>query len=310
MNHKIQGLVTDVQRFSLHDGPGIRTTVFFKGCPLRCFWCHNPETWSVKPQILYHGERCTCCGACSEVCPGVMHLMQGGEREFRHEYCNKTEECIAACNYGGLELTGKWWNPEKLFFELTKDITYYKKSGGGITLSGGEPLLQWKFCSVLLKMCKDAGLHTAIETSGYWEWNHFSSLLPFLDMVIMDIKLMDDGLHKKATGMSNQLILENALRLEETGIPILIRTPVVPGVNDNEEAITLIAEFIKPFRHLMYYELMQFHSMAKKQISKPWTKLQGFRTFKAGRCQDAGLGPMCRLYETCGCENRLKSHLI
>lgn len=256
------GLITDIQNFSIHDGPGIRTSVFLKGCPMRCFWCHNPETWSIIPEVQYFEEKCTGCGNCSKICPGVMKTDKEGKREFVHALCTLPENCSEECNYDALELRGKWWSPVDLFNVLIKDIAYFRNSGGGITLTGGEPLLQHEFCLEVLKLCKSAGIHTAIETAAYCKWEDLKSLLPWLDLVIMDIKHMDDDIHKKCTGVSNKIILENALKLNETGIPLLIRTPVVPGINDNPEDIGNIAEFIKDFKNLTGYELMPFHNMA------------------------------------------------
>lgn len=257
------GLITDVQHFSIHDGPGIRTTVFLKGCPLRCFWCHNPETWTGKPVIQFLEEKCTGCGGCSSVSPGVMKVNPDGSHAFQFELCTLPEACAQACNYDALEIRGKWWTQEVLFNRLMKDISYYKNSGGGITLSGGEPLLQRVFCLEVLRRCKGAGLHTAIETSAYCKWDELNSLLPWLDLVIMDIKHMDEEMHIRGTGVSNRLIFENAQKINETGTALLIRTPVVPGFNDTVEAIGDIAEYIRTFGNLVNYELMPFHNMAK-----------------------------------------------
>ena len=259
----ISGLITDIQRFSLHDGPGIRTTVFLKGCPLRCFWCHNPETWVGKPEVQFFQDRCIGCGSCLKACPLGLHVQDDGRREFRRGQCIACGKCIDVCCTGALAMAGKWWTPHDLLKELIKDRSFYEHSGGGITLSGGEPLMQSGFCLQVLQLCKEAGLHTAIETSAFCRWEDLGGLLPWLDMVIMDIKHLDDEKHKEATGVSNEVILRNTRKLAEAGIPLLIRTPVIPSFNDTPEAIGAIAEFIRPFRNLYYYELMPFHGMAK-----------------------------------------------
>lgn len=289
------GLITNVQRFSIHDGPGIRTTVFFKGCPLRCFWCHNPETWRMQPEIQLFTERCIGCGECIKRCPQGAHKLademangnvheQANENEdgqidkrgdrqvdgrrdrqrlFNRELCLACGKCAESCYAGALVMTGKWWTPEELLEELMKDHKYYEESGGGITLSGGEPLLQQKFCLRILQLCKDNGLSTAIETAGFCRWEDLEGLLPWLDLIIMDIKHLDDEQHKAVTGVSNRRILENAQRLSAAGMPLLIRTPVIPGVNDTPEAIGAVAGFIRSFPNLLYYELMPFHRMGE-----------------------------------------------
>ena len=258
-----KGLITNVQRFSIHDGPGIRTTVFLKGCPLRCFWCHNPETLRLQPEVQLFPERCIGCRACLERCPQGAHVEVDGRREFRRELCQACGRCTDTCYAEALVMTGRWWTPEELLAEILRDKEFYDNSGGGITLSGGEPLFQQRFSLRVLQLCKEAGLHTAIETAALCPWEDLAELLPWLDLVMMDIKLVDDEQHRAATGVSNRRILANARRLSETGIPLIVRTPVVPTVNDNPEAIGAVAEFIKGFPNLLYYELMPFHHLAE-----------------------------------------------
>jgi pyruvate formate lyase activating enzyme len=259
----LRGLITNVQRFSIHDGPGIRTTVFFKGCPLHCFWCHNPETLRPQPEIQLFPDRCIGCGVCFERCPQGAHVLTDGQRQFRRELCQACGRCAEECYAEAIVLVGKWWTAEELVEELLKDQPFYKQSGGGITLSGGEPLLQQPFSLRVLQLCRHEGLHTAIETAGCCRWEDLEELLPWLDLVIMDIKLMDDASHREATGASNRQILQNVLRLAETDAPLLLRTPVVPTVNDTLEAIGEIAAFVRGLPNLVYYELMPFHRMAE-----------------------------------------------
>lgn len=258
----IMGLISDVQRFCIHDGPGIRTTVFMKGCPLRCFWCHNPETWHMKQEVQLFTERCIGCGECFKCCPAGAHFMIDGQRRFKRELCTACGKCVESCYSGALVMAGKWWTPNELMKVLLKDKNYYENSGGGITLSGGEPLLQQQFSLQVLKLCREAGLSTAIETCGMYRWGEVEELLPWLDLVIMDIKVMDEEKHWSATGASNKNILANAQKYSETGIPLIIRTPVIPTVNDTVEDIGAIVSFIRYFPNLMYYELMPFHQMA------------------------------------------------
>ncbi len=258
-----RGLITNVQRFSVHDGPGIRTTVFLKGCPMRCFWCHNPETWRMRPEVQLFADRCIGCGICFTRCPQGAHVQVDGQRQFRRELCRACGRCVETCYAEALTLVGQWWTPEELLAELLKDQPFYTQSGGGITLSGGEPLLQQPFSLRVLQMGREAGLHTAIETCALAPWEKLAELLPWLDLVIMDVKLMDDEQHRAVTGVSNRRILENARRLAEVGVPLIVRTPVVPTVNDTPEAIGAIARFIRSFPNLLYYELLPFHRLAE-----------------------------------------------
>ena len=257
------GLITNVQRFSIHDGPGIRTTVFLKGCPLRCFWCHNPETWRFKREVQLFPDRCIGCGACLERCPQGAHVQVDGQRQFRRELCQACGRCVETCYAECLVMAGRWWTPEELLQELLRDREFYQQSGGGITLSGGEPLMQQRFSLRVLQLCKGEGLHTAIETSAFGRWRELEELLPWLDLIMLDIKLMDEGEHRAATGVSNRRILANAQRLGQAPVPLIVRTPVIPTVNDTPEAIGAIALFIRDWPSLRGYELMPFHRLAE-----------------------------------------------
>jgi len=264
-NDTLRGLITNVQRFSIHDGPGIRTTVFFKGCPLRCFWCHNPETLRPAQEVQVFASRCIGCRACLERCLNGAHVIQNGQRQFRRELCQACGRCVETCYAEALVMAGRWWSVEELVEELLRDRPFYEQSGGGITLSGGEPLLQQAFSRRVLQRCKKEGLHTAIETAALCRWEDMEELLPWLDLIMMDIKVMDDAQHRAVTGVSNRLILENARRLANAGVPLLIRTPIIPSVNDSPEAVGEIASFIGSFPNLQGYELMPFHRLAESK---------------------------------------------
>ena len=259
----LRGLISQVQRFSIHDGPGIRTTVFLKGCPLRCFWCHNPETWRQQPEVQFLAERCIGCRACLERCPKGAHAEVGGERLFRRELCQACGRCADTCYAEALVLVGRWWAAEDLLVEVLRDRAFYEASGGGVTLSGGEPLLQQAFSLRVLELCREAGLHTAIETAALGRWDDINALLPHLDLAMVDVKHLEDAVHRAATGVSNRSILANLRRLGRTAVPLIVRTPVVPGVNDSAQAIGAIAAFIQGLPNLLYYELMPFHRLAE-----------------------------------------------
>lgn len=258
----MQGVITDIQRFSVHDGPGIRTTVFFKGCNLRCFWCHNPETHRLEPELQLQLVRCIGCGACFAACQVGAHRMDDGARVFDRERCAACGRCAAECYAEALTLVGRQVTVAQVMAEVLADRPFYENSGGGVTLSGGEPLLQPAFCAALLSACRAEGLHTAVETAANVPWELLERLLPLLDLVMVDIKVLDDAQHIAATGVSNARILANAQRLGATDKPLIVRTPVIPGVNDTRDEIAAIARFAAGLQTLVYYELLPFHPMA------------------------------------------------
>ncbi|MEI7832375.1 MAG: glycyl-radical enzyme activating protein [bacterium] len=250
----IYGTITDIQRFSLHDGPGIRTTVFLKGCNMQCGWCHNPETIHPHPEIQVFPQRCIGCRACVAACP------HGIPEDWR-SVCDACGACAAACYAEARVLAGKRVSVDEVMRELLADQAFYQQSGGGVTLSGGEPFVQATFTQALLTRAKAEGIHTAIETNLNWPWAHIAPALPFLDLLLLDIKVMDESLHRAWTGVDNRLILANLLRLAAAGLPFIVRTPVVPGVNDSVEEITRIAGFLAPLPGLRYYELLHYHPL-------------------------------------------------
>jgi pyruvate formate lyase activating enzyme len=256
------GIVTNIQRFSIHDGPGIRTTVFFKGCNLHCFWCHNPETLRPEPQLQLFLDRCIGCGECFERCPQGAHVQTEQGRQFLRELCQACGTCVETCYAQGLILVGEEKTVDEVVEEVLRDLPFYETSQGGVTLSGGEPLLQLEFAIAVLARCREAGLHTAIETAANWPWERLAAILPVTDLVMMDVKLMDEARHREATGVSNRRVLENATRLGTEASELIVRTPIVPGVNDNPEDVRAVAAFAAQLPNLLYYELLPFHPMA------------------------------------------------
>ncbi|MBC7235955.1 MAG: glycyl-radical enzyme activating protein [Chloroflexi bacterium] len=261
----MKGIVTNIQRFSIHDGPGIRTTVFMKGCNLRCFWCHNPETLETYPELQIFPDRCIGCGECFQRCPNEAHVMQDGQRIFRRELCQGCGTCAETCYAEALVLVGEEMTVEEVVDQVLRDKPFYETSNGGVTLSGGEPLLQFDFAYAILERCQAEGIHTAIETAANFPWARVAAILPVTDLVMMDIKLMDSRRHRECTGVPNERILENARRLGEQDVPLIVRTPIIPGVNDNADDVAAIAQFVATLPNLLYYELLPFHPMAKSK---------------------------------------------
>jgi pyruvate formate lyase activating enzyme len=268
------GLVFDIQRFSVHDGPGIRTTVFLKGCSLRCFWCHNPEGLRMMPEVQFLPDRCLGCGACVTACEHDGQHLDDGMRSFERERCVACGACVEACVAEALTLVGKRMAAEDVVAEVMRDRVFYETSGGGVTLSGGEPALQPDFSREVLAQCKAQGLHTAIETCGNVPWTSLEGLLPVTDLVMMDLKHVDSEKHRAATGAGNERILANARQLALTRRPLVFRTPVVPGVNDTPAEIAAIAAFVRELVSLrgissngsgpaeLSWELLPFHRLA------------------------------------------------
>jgi pyruvate formate lyase activating enzyme len=240
----IDGVVFDIKRFALDDGPGIRTTVFLKGCPLHCWWCHNPEGQSPAPELMYRKNLCSSCGECEKTC--LQRALSFKEKQLRidRSKCNLCEACVQACPSGALTIVGKRMNVDDVIEELAKDSAFYDQSKGGITISGGEPLMQLGFLESILAACKKKHIHTAVDTSGYSSLSALKRIRNKTDLFLYDLKIMDNEKHRRFVGASNKCILENFRMLAEAGSRLLVRFPMIPSINDDELNITRTADFI------------------------------------------------------------------
>ncbi len=256
-----QGMIFNLERFAIHDGPGVRTLVFMKGCPLRCLWCSSPHSQKPVREMLYDANKCQRCGTCMNLCPREAVTVSPDDGAAFNAGCDLCGECVSHCPNQALEITGRLVSVAELFREIEKDSIIYRRSGGGVTIGGGEPTMQHEFVTEILKMCKSRFIHTAIETCGFTRWEPLQDMLEFLDLVMMDIKHMDDAKHRELTGVSNRPILENARRVAEQK-PLILRIPVIPGLNDTEENIKQTAEFAAGLgKNLCRMDLLPYHQL-------------------------------------------------
>lgn len=254
------GVITHIQRFSVHDGPGIRTTVFLKGCQMHCPWCHNPETYRRQPEIQVFPERCLGCRACAVACQHAAHEFSATDHVYHRERCVACGECIETCYAQALVRVGETRTAESVVSEVLADRPFYQPAGG-VTISGGEPLVQAEFTGEILKLCRREGIHTAIETNLAWPWEAVEPLVPLVDIFLVDIKIMDDAAHRAWTGTSNVRTLDNLRRLDALNKDLVVRTPVVVGVNQQPEQIGAIADFLATLRNVRQYELLPYHPL-------------------------------------------------
>jgi pyruvate formate lyase activating enzyme len=257
------GWIFDIKRFAVHDGPGIRTTIFLKGCSLQCQWCHNPESIHPFPELFITPERCIGCNTCIDICPnGAHYLTSTGEKSFSRNRCTTCGQCVEHCYADALLIAGRYVTVEDVLAVIREDATFYALSGGGVTLSGGEPLVQDKFAVALLQQAKTEGFHTALDTSGHVDWDVFERALPFLDLVLYDLKHIDPVIHQQYVGASNHRILINLRKLSRRRVPIEIRMPIIPTINDAHDVIESTALFLTSLKSLQSVRLLAYHRFA------------------------------------------------
>jgi len=264
-------LIFDIERFSAKDGPGIRTVVFFKGCNMRCVWCHNPEGIHTAPELIFSARSCIACGRCAGVCPTGANSMSGGLHRFEPEKCVQCLACAGVCFAGALKKVGTEMTVDDVMREVEQDALLYRKSGGGVTLTGGEAMLQADFVRELLRRCRDSGISTALETNLNVPWERYEQILPLTDFLFVDVKHADGEKHREWTGVGNERILANFHKLAASGHAFAVRTPVIPGFNDTEADIETIAKLVSGAKNLRYYELLTYNPLggSKGELAHP-----------------------------------------
>ena len=262
------GRVFNIERYAVHDGHGIRTLVFLKGCPLRCLWCANPEGQKLLPQLLYTKHRCIGCRACVEACSEGTLTWGSGGLEIRRERCSTCGACVRGCYAEALQLDSHLMSVDEVMKEVRKDLKFYRRSGGGVTLSGGEPLIQRDFAVEILKACRGEFIDTAIETCGHYPPEHLAQALPLLKQVFFDVKHILPGAHEHLTGMDNRLVLDNLRGLAEWDGQVVVRVPIIPGYNDDRENIDGIAKLVRELSNQWAMELLPYHNLGTAKYHK------------------------------------------
>ncbi len=282
------GRIFDLKRYSLHDGPGIRTTVFLQGCPLSCWWCHNPESQSCASFVQYHQEDCVGCQACVETCEQQALTLTKHGIDRDNSLCTTCGECTVACPAEARDLVGMPTTVEEVLELIEKDRLYYEDSGGGVTFSGGEPLVQLEFLLGALQACGKRELHRAVDTSGLARTQDILKVAEHTDLFLFDLKVMDDQRHRQTTGVSNQRIIQNLRALDSEQKAVRVRVPVIPGINDNTENFKVMADLLASLHHVQQVDLLPFHSSARqkhKKFDMPW-KLNGITEHAPGQLEE------------------------
>lgn len=266
--NNMKGIVFDISRYCLDDGPGIRTTVYLKGCPLQCIWCHNPESNSQKIEIGYDIKRCIGCQLCSRICPRGCHEFQNGVHMFSRKKCIACGKCVEVCEIEALTQIGKMMTVDEVLKIVERDQAFYKSSNGGLTLSGGEMMFQFDFSKSLLKAAQEKGISTCVETSGFINKEKLLEIISYIDLFLYDCKQMNSYIHKEVTGVHNEIIINNLYEIDRLGKSIILRLPIIPGINDNKEHFQKLGKLADDLKNVLYLEVLPYHplGLSKAQL--------------------------------------------
>jgi pyruvate formate lyase activating enzyme len=297
VDNLITGIVFDIKRFSIHDGPGLRTTVFFKGCPLKCVWCHNPESQVRKPELIFWDDRCQRCQSCISTCrQGAISLVDNHILTDAAK-CIACGDCVETCYAEARQIAGSELSVAEVMLEVQRDIPFYDQSEGGVTFSGGEPLLQVDYLLALLQACREMEIRTTLDTCGFASWKTMDRIRPYVDLFLYDLKFMDPARHKKYTGAANTHILENLQRLSKHGHNIVLRVPIIPGVNADAENIRAIGNFAAGLPSLNRIDILPYHRAAINKYERM------HRTYKLNQLlppSEDGMAEIARILEGFG----------
>jgi len=264
----VNGKIINIMKYSIHDGPGIRTTVFFKGCPLNCLWCHNPESQGFGQELMYRPDRCIGCGQCLKICPNGAVISMAGKLEYLRDQCQACGACCRVCHAGVRELVVTTMSVSEVMAEIEKDLVFYDESGGGVTFSGGEALMQPVFLLEILKGCRKKEIHTAVETCGYVNLEYLQTMSDYVDLFLYDLKLMDRQKHQGVTGVPNELILNNLRWLAEHHPQVIVRVPIIPGINDDEENLSQIGNFVASLKRVAELHILPYHKAGEDKYQR------------------------------------------
>lgn len=265
----LTGIIFNIQKYSIHDGPGIRTTIFLKGCPLRCQWCHNPEGQSPQPEVALWPSRCLEeCQECVFVCDRLALSKRDSFISLDKDKCDLCGKCAEVCPSRAVEIAGRQWSVEEVMKEVEKDLMFHDESGGGVTFSGGEPLMQPEFLKALLEESKKREIHTVIDTCGFAEPHVLEEICDKVDLFLYDLKVMDDQKHRRFTGGSNKIVLENLIKLDEKGKEVIVRIPLIPGVNEDKKDVEDILDFLRSLKNIHRLSLLPYHDLGKEKYKR------------------------------------------